>query len=108
MNAMDVTIITCAMPPKRNENSSPALNMAENTHAQCRPKPMISGTEIFPTPTDSSSRYSIVTCGSLKNSPSEAFAGGPLATLAPIPMSVLQILPQRRRNYRATAKFMTS
>ena len=37
MNAMDATIITCAMPPKRNENSSPALNMAENTMPNAGP-----------------------------------------------------------------------
>ena len=50
MDAMDVTTMMEAMPAMLNENSSPALNMAENTQAQCRPNPATKAGEIFPTP----------------------------------------------------------
>ena len=50
-------------------NRTLALKTKLNIQAQWIPNPKISGTDTLPTPADSSSRYSIVTCGSLTISP---------------------------------------
>lgn len=94
MQNIDVATMMYAMPFAWNENSSPALNIAENTHAQCRPRPATKAGDIFPTPATSSSRYSIVMCGSLKNPPPK-LARRPLRRRAPTPKHAQSLAQQQ-------------
>ena len=71
MNTMDTIIIAEEQAGHQNGKMRFALNTAKKIQAQCRPKPTMSDGEILPTPADSSSRYSMVTCGSFMYPPND-------------------------------------